>query len=55
MTTREVFRQVMKERRQWPNGSGDWAYRTRAARRLAWIIRGIPTTEWGSREREFPE
>lgn len=46
MTTRERFRALMAERRKWPKGSVDHNYRTRAARKLVWIIRRVPTTEW---------
>lgn len=46
MTTREIFRALMAERRQWPHGSADWMYRTRAARKLVWLIRGIPENQW---------
>lgn len=46
VTTRELFHDIMRQRRQWPVGSSDWAYRTRAARKLVWMMRGIPTAEW---------
>lgn len=46
MTTRDHFRSLMAERRHFPRGSVEWAWRTRAARKLAWITLGIPTTEW---------
>lgn len=52
MTTRDTFRDVMRERRRWPAGSADREYLTRAARKLAWIIRGVPTTEWDARMKE---
>ena len=46
MTTRAIFLALMAERRNWPRGSIDHEYRTRAARKLVWIMRGVPTTEW---------
>jgi len=46
MTTREHFRRIMAERRRFPPGSADYDYRTRAARKYVWIMRGVPTTEW---------
>ena len=46
MTTRQHFRSLMAQRRNWPRGSHDWEYRTRAARKLAWIIRGVPVDRW---------
>lgn len=46
MTTRAVFRTLMADRRKWPRGSADHDYRTRAARKLLWIMRGIPVSEW---------
>jgi hypothetical protein len=47
MTTRAAFRAIMVERRQWPPGSADYEYRTRAARKLVWIMRGVPVDQWG--------
>ena len=46
MTTKDHFRAVMAERRSYAPGSLDHAYRTKAARKLAWIIRGIPVAAW---------
>lgn len=46
MTTRQNFRALMAERRNWPKGSADHDYRSRAARKLVWIMRNVPTTEW---------
>lgn len=46
MTTREHFRALMADRRNWPRGSSDHEYRSRAARRLVWIIKGIPVDAW---------
>ena len=55
MTTREVFHDVMRQRRQWPKGSTEWGYLTRAARKLAWMVWGVPTTEWADRMQEFEQ
>ena len=52
MSTRNVFRDLMRERRRWPAGSVDRDYLTRAARQLVWIIRGVPTTEWDARMKD---
>lgn len=46
MTTRQTFLALMAERRHWPRGSADHDYRTRAARKLIWIMRGVPVSEW---------
>lgn len=46
MTTRAAFRAIMAERRAWPRGSADHEYRTRAARKLAWLLRGVPVDQW---------
>jgi hypothetical protein len=39
---RTEFRRVMHERRAHAPGSLDHAYRTVTARRLVWLMRGIP-------------
>lgn len=46
MTTRDTFRALWAERRHWPRGSVDHDYLTRALRKLAWIIRGVPADKW---------
>ena len=46
MTTREHFRAMMRERRAFAPGSVDHAYRSRAARKLLNLIRGIPVDQW---------
>lgn len=46
MTARQLFLKTMAERRCYPKGSLDWEYRTRAARKYVWLMRGVPTTEW---------
>ena len=47
MTARENFRKVMSERRQWMRGTPDHEYRTRAARKYVWMMRGIAPNQWG--------
>lgn len=46
MTMRQHFRQLMHERRDWPRGSAEWEWRTRAARKYLWIHRGVPANQW---------
>ena len=48
MTARHEFRVVMAERRAFQRGTPDHDYRSRAARKLIWIIRGVPADQWGS-------
>lgn len=45
-TTRDTYRSLWAERRRWPVGSVDHEYRTRALRRLVWLMRGKPTETW---------
>jgi hypothetical protein len=40
------FRALMAERRHFPRGSAEWSWRTRAARKFAWIMRKTPTAIW---------
>ena len=40
------FRKLMCDRRAHPRGSPDHEYRTRAARKLVWLMRGKPVSEW---------
>lgn len=40
------FRQLMRERRAFPVGTPDHEYRTRAARKIVWLMRGVPVGEW---------
>jgi len=42
------FTRMIRERRNFPSGSPDHEYRTRAARTLLRIIRGVPVAEWGN-------
>lgn len=46
MTTRQHFRSLMAERRTFQRGSADHDYRTRALRKLVWLMRGVPTDKW---------
>lgn len=46
MTTRDYFRQMLRERRQYARGSLDWEAKTRAARKYLFIIRKVPTNQW---------
>ncbi len=46
MTAREWFKFAMNARRMHPRGSMEHGYMTRTARKLAWIVRGIPSKEW---------
>lgn len=48
MTAQSAFRAVMAERRCFPRGSADHLYRTRAARTLVLIMRGIPASHWSA-------
>jgi hypothetical protein len=46
MTTKQRFLRLMAERRQYPRNSLDWMWRTRAARKLVWLMMGRPVKEW---------
>lgn len=46
MRARQLFREVMAERRHFAAGTPDYEYRTRAARKYVWLLRGVPTKEW---------
>lgn len=46
MACRTEFLRVMAERRDYERGSPDHEYRSRAARKLVWIMRGIPAARW---------
>ena len=43
---RTEFHRIMSERRAFAPGSVDHTYRSRAARRLVWIIRKVPAACW---------
>ena len=45
MMVREFYK-IMAERRAYAAGSPDHEYRTRAARKLVWLMRGKPVSEW---------
>ena len=41
------FRRVMAERRAYrQTRCGEWEWRTRAARKLVWWMRGVPANGW---------
>ena len=40
------FRRMMRERKNFARGSADHEYRTRAARKLVWLINGVPVAGW---------
>lgn len=44
--TYDAFRKTMAERRQHPRGSLDHQYLTRTARKMVWLMWGIPANEW---------
>lgn len=50
MNARDHFRQTMRERRQYDPSSEEYQWRTRAARKYVWLIRGVPTMCWGQME-----
>jgi hypothetical protein len=50
MTARENLRQCLIERRAFPRDSYEYAYLTRAARKYAWLARGVPTNQWEKRK-----
>ena len=47
MTTKQHFKSIMAQRREYARGTIEHAYLTRAARKLVWIICGVPASEWG--------
>lgn len=46
MIARDWFRRMLRERRDFPRDSLDWEWRTAAARKYVWMMRGIPVVEW---------
>jgi hypothetical protein len=46
VTTKDNFRRLMAQRRAHGRDTVEHAYMSRAARKLVWIIRGIPSQEW---------
>lgn len=46
MECKAEFRRLIAERKAFPVGSPDHEYRTRAARKLVWVMRGVPVAEW---------
>jgi len=43
---RMMLRRMLSERRAYPRGTADWAWRTLAARKYVWLIRKVPVMEW---------
>ena len=46
MNTRGHFRLVMAERRSVRKDSAEYEYLTKAARKLVWIMDGVPACYW---------
>ena len=46
MTLRDHLRELLTERRDWPRDSAEWTWRTRAARKYVWLLRGVPPKDW---------
>ena len=46
MTTRATFLAIMAVRRGFPPGSADHGYLSRSARKMVWLMRGIPVDQW---------
>ena len=46
MTMRESFHRCMSMRRNYARGSSDHAAITRTARKLIWLMRGVPVDRW---------
>lgn len=46
MTARATFRALMAVRKSHRRGSLDHEYLTRSARKMVWLMRGVPTEEW---------
>jgi hypothetical protein len=50
MNAKALFRQTMRERRQYDRASPEYQWRTRAARKFVWIIRDVPPAIWAQME-----
>lgn len=48
VTAKDHFRRIMAERRRFPRGTPDHAYRSNAARKIIWMMRGKPVMEWAA-------
>lgn len=42
----QLFRKMMAERRSFDRGSMEHEWRTNAARKYVWMMRGVPACEW---------
>jgi hypothetical protein len=40
------FRLMMQQRKEWPRGSAEHTWRTNAARKYYWQIKGRPVNTW---------
>lgn len=43
---RIAFRSIMAERRAYRHGDPERSWRTNAARKFIWLLRGIPPNQW---------
>jgi hypothetical protein len=50
MTARELLRKMLAERRAYPAASMEYQWRTNAARKYVWMLRGVPTNKWKEME-----
>lgn len=41
-----ALRRMLTERRRFDKDSMDYEWRTRAARKYVWMLRGVPVLEW---------
>lgn len=48
MTIKDHFRAMLRERKHHPKGSHEYEWRTNAARKYAWMLRGVPASQWGA-------
>ena len=46
MTRKERFLEQMQERRKHGKDTLEYEWRTKAARKLYWMLRGVPVSEW---------
>jgi len=46
MNARILFRNIMRERRRFAAGTAEHKWRSNAARKYVWLMRGIPTEQW---------
>lgn len=46
MGAKALFLSMMSQRRAFPRGSQEHDWRTRAARKYVWMMRGVPVCDW---------